>query len=100
MASSVSESRDGGERLLRAVLQTCRRRRGAVKIVDTTGAKLTGGELLTRALILRRLLRRHVLSTDETTVGLLLPPSAAAVAGNLALALDRRVTINLNYTLT
>ena len=100
MASSVSESRNGGERLLRAALQTCRRRRRAVKIVDTTGAKLTGGELLTRALILRRLLRRHVLSADESTVGLLLPPSAAAVAANLALALDRRVTVNLNYTLT
>jgi acyl-[acyl-carrier-protein]-phospholipid O-acyltransferase/long-chain-fatty-acid--[acyl-carrier-protein] ligase len=33
-------------------------------------------------------------------VGLLLPPTAAAVAANLALTLDRRVTVNLNYTLT
>lgn len=100
MATPVSEPRGGGKTLLRAVLATCRRRRGTEKIVDTTGAKLTGGELLTRALILRRLLRRHVLATAESTVGILLPPSAGAVAANLALALDRRVTVNLNYTLT
>lgn len=86
--------------LLRDVLRACRRRRTREKIVDTTGARLTGGELLTRALVLRRLLRRHVLDTPEPRVGLLLPPSAAAVVANLALALDRRVTVNLNYTLT
>lgn len=86
--------------LLRDVLRACRQRRSREKIVDTTGARLTGGELLTRALVLRRLLRRHVLRPDEPVVGLLLPPTAAAVAANLALALDRRVTVNLNYTLT
>ena len=86
--------------LLRDVLRACRQRRNREKIVDTTGARLTGGELLTRALVLRRLLRRHVLGSPEPRVGLLLPPSAAAVVANLALALDRRVPVNLNYTLT
>ncbi len=89
-----------GEDLLPDVLRACRDRRGGVKIVDSTGAKLTGGELLTRALVLRALLRRHVLAEDEPRVAILLPPSAAAVVTNLALALDRRVTLNLNYTLT
>jgi acyl-[acyl-carrier-protein]-phospholipid O-acyltransferase/long-chain-fatty-acid--[acyl-carrier-protein] ligase len=100
MASPIGEGRGRGGALLPDVLRACRQRRRREKIVDTTGAKLTGGELLTRALVLRQLLRRHVLAPDETMVGLLLPPSAAAVAANLGLALDRRVTVNLNYTLT
>lgn len=100
MASSNSESRGRGSTLLRDVIRTCRQRRRREKIVDTTGATLTGGELLARALVLRQLLRRDVLAPGETIVGLLLPPAAGAVAANLALALDRRVTVNLNYTMT
>ena len=33
-------------------------------------------------------------------MGLLLPPSVAGVAANAALALDRRIAVNLNYTVT
>jgi acyl-[acyl-carrier-protein]-phospholipid O-acyltransferase/long-chain-fatty-acid--[acyl-carrier-protein] ligase len=80
-------------------IRICRKRLRAAKVADTTGATLTGGELLTRALVLRRLLRRSVLAPDETNVAVLLPPSAAAVAVNLALTLDSRVVVNLNYTL-
>ncbi|MFM9107148.1 MAG: AMP-binding protein, partial [Chloroflexota bacterium] len=82
------------------VVAACRARHGRVKIADSTGAKLTGSDLLLRSLVLRRILRRSLLAPDERTVGLLLPPTAAAVAANLALVLDRRVTANLNYTLT
>jgi acyl-[acyl-carrier-protein]-phospholipid O-acyltransferase / long-chain-fatty-acid--[acyl-carrier-protein] ligase len=84
------------ERLLRAL----RDRRRTNKISDSTGAELSGGMLLTRSLVLRRLLRRHVLAPDEHHVGILLPPTCAAVATNVALTLDRRVSVNLNYTLT
>jgi acyl-[acyl-carrier-protein]-phospholipid O-acyltransferase/long-chain-fatty-acid--[acyl-carrier-protein] ligase len=56
--------------------------------------------LLARAFVLRRLLRRGVLASEERRVGILLPPTAAAVAANLALTLDRRTTVNLNYTLS
>ena len=35
------------------------------KIVDTTGAELPGDQLLIRALVLRRLLRRFALQPDE-----------------------------------
>ncbi|MCC6314385.1 MAG: AMP-binding protein [Thermomicrobiales bacterium] len=83
----------------RAVVETCRRRRPS-KAVDSTGQEVSGIELLTRALVLRRLLRRGVLSPDEGQVALLLPPSVGAMVANLALALDRRVTVNLNYTLS
>ena len=69
------------------------------KVADSTGAELTGAGLLTRTLIFRRLLRREVLAPDERNVGLLLPPTAAAVVANAALSIDRRVAVNLNYTL-
>ena len=49
---------------------------------------------------LRRLLRRHVLLGDEQYVGVLLPPGAGGFLANMALALDRRVAVNLNYTVS
>jgi acyl-[acyl-carrier-protein]-phospholipid O-acyltransferase / long-chain-fatty-acid--[acyl-carrier-protein] ligase len=66
---------------------------------DSTGASLTGRQTLLRALVLRRLLRRH-LAADERNIGVLLPPTVAAAVTNLALALDRRVAVNLNYSLS
>ncbi|MFO0869545.1 MAG: acyl-[ACP]--phospholipid O-acyltransferase [Pirellulales bacterium] len=64
------------------------------------GNRGLGGQLLLRALILRRLLRRCVLSPDEQYVGLLVPPSVGGAIANAALALDRRVSVNLNYTVS
>lgn len=83
----------------RRVIQSCRRHKGW-KVTDTTGAELGGKALLARAMVLRRLLRHGILDAEERHVGVLLPPSAAAVAVNLALTLDRRVPVNLNYTLS
>ena len=68
-------------------------------VADLAG-HLNGGGLLARALALRRLLRRTVLENDEKFVGLLLPPSVGAVVANVAVSLDRRVAVNLNYTLS
>lgn len=79
-------------------LRTCHAHWRRTKVADSSGAELTGAGLLVRTLILRRLLRREVLGKDETHVGLLLPPSAGAVVANAALALDRRVAVNLNYS--
>lgn len=95
---SAAEMR--GKDLPRQMLRSLRRRRRISTVSDSTGATLTGGALITRALVLRRLLRRFVLSPDERYVGILLPPTCAAVATNVGLTLDRRVTVNLNYTLT
>jgi acyl-[acyl-carrier-protein]-phospholipid O-acyltransferase / long-chain-fatty-acid--[acyl-carrier-protein] ligase len=82
----------------RKFLRVCRQRMRAPKVADSTGMELSGGQLLTGALVLRRLLRRNLLGPDERTVGLLLPSSGAAVVANAALAIDRRVAVNLNYT--
>lgn len=86
--------------LAQAVIRTCKKRKRGVKIADSMDIELSGGGLLMRALILRRLLLRHVLAEDEQFVGVLLPPSVGGVLANVALTLDRRVPINLNYTNT
>ncbi len=86
--------------LPQSVIRACKKRRFGSKIADSSGADLTGGQLLMRALILRRLLRHRLLDDQQQYVGVLLPPSAGATVVNLALTLDRRVVVNLNYTVT
>jgi acyl-[acyl-carrier-protein]-phospholipid O-acyltransferase/long-chain-fatty-acid--[acyl-carrier-protein] ligase len=83
----------------RSFIRRCKERKRASKIADSLGANLTGGEALMRALILRRILRR-VLAANEEYVGVLLPPGAGGFLTNMALALDRRVAVNLNYTVS
>ncbi len=86
--------------LARRVLRAWRRRGGRLQAADTLGVEAGGRTLLIRTLALRRCLRREVFSDDEKFVGVLLPPSVGAVAVNVALAADRRVSANLNYTVT
>jgi len=85
--------------LLRNVIFQLRKRAGVTTLSDSTGASLTGRQTLLRALVLRRLLRRSV-APEERNIGVLLPPTVAAAVTNLALALDRRVAVNLNYSLS
>ncbi len=85
-------------RLVETLIDRCRERKWSTKIADSMGAQLTGCELLARSLVLRRLLRRHVLAEGEQYIGVLLPPSVGGVVANTAIALDRRVSVNLNYT--
>src|SRR5215210_4248823 len=85
--------------LLRNVISQLRKRGGVTTLSDSTGASLNGRQTLVRALVLRRLLRRAV-APDERNIGVLLPPTVAAAVTNLALALDRRVVVNLNYSLS
>ena len=86
--------------LPKKVIRAWRRRGRRMIAADTTGQKAGGRELLTRTLALRRLLRREVLSDDERYVGILLPPSVGGVAVNVGLALDRRISANLNYSVS
>ena len=83
-----------------AAIKACKRRAFGSKVADTNGNDAKGGECLLRALILRRLLRRHALAADEKYIGILLPPSLGGVLTNFAISLDRRVAINLNYSVS
>ena len=82
------------------VIRAWRRRGRKIIAADTTGQKAGGRELLTRTLALRRLLRREVLDENEQYVATLLPPSVGGVAVNAALALDKRISANLNYSVS
>jgi len=104
--------------LPKAFLKSCRRAWRRSKVSDSTGADLTGKQLLMRSLALRRGLLRllkastqyPVLSTQYSApdtrssgpnyVGVLLPPTAVGVVVNATLPLCGRVPVNLNYTLT
>ncbi len=81
-------------------LRSCKKQARRNKVADSTGAELTGGALLMRTMILRRLLRREVLADDERNIGILLPPTVPAMVANAAVTLDRRVAVNLNYTVS
>ncbi len=81
-------------------IYSCKRQKKKSKIGDSLGSEETGGMLLTRALVLRRLLRREVLSSDETNVGVLIPPTVGGAIVNLTLGLDKKVAVNLNYSLS
>ncbi len=94
----MTERTDDALLLPSAFLRACRRWRRKSKVADSTGSDLTGGTLLLRTLILRRLLLRNVLKPDEKFVGILLPPSVAAVVVNAVMPLCGRVAVNLNYT--
>ncbi len=63
---------------------------------DGTGATLTYGDTLLRAIVLGRCLSRMV--GADPYVGVLLPPTVPAAVTNLALVLQGKVPVNLNYT--
>jgi acyl-[acyl-carrier-protein]-phospholipid O-acyltransferase/long-chain-fatty-acid--[acyl-carrier-protein] ligase len=96
-AQAVQQRKDRAMILPRAMLRQCRRNFFRPKIADSTGAELTGGAMLLKTLVLRRLLDR-ALEPDDRFVGLLLPPSVAGVLANAALTLQGRIGVNLNYT--
>lgn len=97
-ADAVTARKHRTNALPRTMIRTCRKAMFRWKVADSTGAVLSGGQLLARSLILRRLLLRHVLEPDDHCVGILLPPSAASVVTNAAVSMIGRVSANLNYT--
>ncbi|MDR0391588.1 MAG: AMP-binding protein [Planctomycetaceae bacterium] len=82
---------------IRQFLRFCKKCSNIVKFADSTGASLTGNNTMLRTLILRRLFHR-TLGKNEKNVGVLMPTSVYGVLANLGLNLDRRTTVNLNYT--
>ena len=86
--------------LPRKFVRMCRRNLRRPKVADSSGVELSGAGLLTGTLVFRRILRREVLAADEQYIGILLPPSAGSVLANMALTIDRRIAVNLNYTVS
>ena len=82
--------------LAHAFVSQVRAKWSAEAICDGTGAKLTYGETFLRALVLGRFLGRTVGPAEY--VGVLLPPTVPAAVVNLALVLQGKIPVNLNYT--
>jgi acyl-[acyl-carrier-protein]-phospholipid O-acyltransferase/long-chain-fatty-acid--[acyl-carrier-protein] ligase len=99
-AQAVSGRKNRTMVLPRTMIRKCRKSLFRWKVADSSDQSLTGGQLLMRAMILRRLLLREILARDEKYVGVLLPPTCGAVVVNAALALAGRVACNLNYTVS
>lgn len=81
----------------RAMIRACRNTGKNLKLADSTGKELSGIDTLLQTLVIRRLLHR-VLGAEEKNVGLLFPTSVYGALVNAALAMDSRVSVNLNYT--
>jgi acyl-[acyl-carrier-protein]-phospholipid O-acyltransferase/long-chain-fatty-acid--[acyl-carrier-protein] ligase len=99
-ADAVSGRKERTMVLPRLMLRKCRKSMFRFKLADSTGMELTGGTLLMRTFIARRLLLREVLHDDERYVGILIPPTAGAVVTNAAITMAGRVAVNLNYTVS
>jgi acyl-[acyl-carrier-protein]-phospholipid O-acyltransferase/long-chain-fatty-acid--[acyl-carrier-protein] ligase len=67
-----------------------------VAMCDGTGASLTYGQAALRAAVLGRFLARK--AGEAAYVGVLLPPTVPAAVVNLALTLQGKIPVNLNYT--
>ncbi|MGL4595847.1 MAG: AMP-binding protein [Thermoguttaceae bacterium] len=82
---------------IRQMMRSCRKGKNEWKLADSTGVKMTPGRVFAATIIFRRLIRK-ILGSHEQNVGVLMPTSVYGILANLALALDRRTTVNLNYT--
>ncbi len=99
-ARAVSDRQPPFVAPVQSFIRSCKRKKFRFKAADSAGIQGSGGAVLMKSLILRRMLAKHVLASDEKNVGVLIPPSFGGVVANMALALDRRVAINLNYTVS
>jgi acyl-[acyl-carrier-protein]-phospholipid O-acyltransferase/long-chain-fatty-acid--[acyl-carrier-protein] ligase len=90
----VKERRKGlGQELIDAV----RRNWHKLATADSSGREFKFGELLIASLLLRKRLRALTAKTEHS-IGILLPTGSGSTIANLATTLDRRISVNLNYT--
>ncbi|MBQ11984.1 MAG: AMP-dependent synthetase [Planctomyces sp.] len=82
------------------LVRRCKSAAGRLKIADSGGKSANGTKVLVGTLAMKRVLNRGVLAADEKMIGVLVPPSVGGTIINTALALDGRVAVNLNYSLS
>jgi acyl-[acyl-carrier-protein]-phospholipid O-acyltransferase/long-chain-fatty-acid--[acyl-carrier-protein] ligase len=82
--------------LPRAFLDTARAHASKEAMADSSGVSLTYGSALVRAIALGRALFREL--GPEPYVGVMVPPNVPAAILNIALLLQGKIPINLNYS--
>jgi acyl-[acyl-carrier-protein]-phospholipid O-acyltransferase/long-chain-fatty-acid--[acyl-carrier-protein] ligase len=95
-AEAFVHRREDQEPLHRAFARTARRSPFRLAMADSTGVRRSYLALLARSVLLARLLRERWKGQER--VGLLLPPTVAGAAANIAALFAGRVPVNLNYT--
>tara|TARA_R100000027_G_scaffold67314_2_gene65530 strand:+ start:5164 stop:8601 length:3438 start_codon:yes stop_codon:yes gene_type:complete len=90
----VEYSGSASERFVRCAKANRRK----LAMADSEGKKLSFGRTLAGAVALRGILQDE-LSDDPAEIGIILPPSIGGTLTNLALVLDRRIPVNLNFTM-
>ncbi|MEM7244964.1 MAG: acyl-[ACP]--phospholipid O-acyltransferase [Acidobacteriota bacterium] len=86
------------ESLPESFVQTAKKYWSRHFVADSTGADLTFGRAFIGALGVNEVLFRQSRRADEPRVGIWLPPGVGATLANLAVLMDGRVPVNLNYT--
>lgn len=76
-------------------IETVKKQRKSLAIVDTLGTRVSAYEALTGARILARRIARL---SPEQNIGLLLPTSTGGMLGNMAVLLAGKTLVNLNYS--
>ena len=89
--------KEGRKSLGHEFIDSARRNWGKLATVDSSGREFKFGELLIASLILRERIRTHT-TKEEHRIGILLPTGSGSAMANLAITLDRRISVNLNYT--
>ncbi len=82
--------------LPRAFVHQARALASRTAMADSTGASLTYGQTLLRALVLGRVLEREW--GPAAHFGLMVPPTVPAAVANLAVSLRGKIPVNLNYS--
>ena len=90
------DKKSSSKSLSYSFILAARRNWSKKSVCDTTGKQLTFGQALTAALALNEKIKQ--LTASQTNIGILLPPSVAAVMANLAVTLAGKTPVNLNYT--
>lgn len=78
-------------------IESTRRNWNKLAIADSSGREFRFGELLIVSLILRDRIRART-QKEERAIGILLPTGSGSAIANLAVTLDQRISVNLNYT--
>ena len=78
-------------------IESARRNWNKLALADSSGRELKFGELLIASLILRERLGK-LTSEEDKNIGILLPTGSGSAIANLAVTLDQRTSVNLNYT--
>ena len=65
-------------------------------VADSSGKRMSYATTLILSVALSRIIKEKFF--QEKTIGVLLPPSIAAVITNIAVSLTRKIPVNLNYT--